>query len=153
MSKHFRIRVYSEEALAAFAVDEAYGTVPTRSFGYVDGAANTAEENSPGPPQAHFVRITNIHWRLNPANAVTYDLYLYATIDGAVNTYQLESDKFFDSEREVVADCADDVEYLYECDRVTHLCNGGLIYYVINWSAAPGDTTGYIEVCGERDAP
>ena len=150
MGKFFRIRIYKEGAFAAFATDEAYGTVPTRSFGFVDGAANTLEENSPGPPNSHFVRITNVHHRLNPTNAVTYDLYLYGAADGGANSYELESDKFYDS-NEVIADCVDDTEYLYECDRTAFLGTGGLIYYVIDWSAAPGDTTGFIEVCGERD--
>ena len=151
MSKFFRIRVYSEEALAAFAVDEAYGTVPTRSFGYVSAALTTLDANAPGPYRTAACRITNVHFRLNPTNAVTYDLYLYGSADGAVNTYQLESDKFFDS-NEILANMADDIEYLREVDRVAWLDDPARIWYVIDWSAAPGDTTGYIEVCGERDA-
>ena len=150
MGKFFRISIYKEAAFADFATDEAEGTVPTRSFGFIDTADNTLENNSPGPYQTRFIRVTNVHHRLNPANAVTYDLYLYATVDGAANSMQLMMDKFYDS-NEHTPNCADDTEYLYECDRVAHLCNPALIYYVIDWSAAPGDTTGFIEVCGERD--
>ena len=106
----------------------------------------------PGPIGEKFARVTNIHFRLVPTNAVTYQIYLYSDNLGAANSGQLEMNKFFDSVAEIGAACAADTEYLREVDRTVYLSNVlGDLFYVITWSGAPGATAGYIEVCGERD--
>ena len=140
MGKFFKARLASG-VLAALAVDEAYGTEPTRSF-------RAMSYTAPGPIHTGFVRVTDIKHRLLPTNAVTYELYLYSGLGN--QWYLLEPNKFSDS-TEYVAACVADVEYHREVDRVIYLEEPGTIYYVINWSAAPGNTSGYIQVCGERD--
>ena len=144
MGKFFRYRVVSEAAYANFAVDQAYGIAPTRDMG-----GSTVDLEAIGPVSIGFARITNIHFKLVPTNAVTYNLYLYQNSGGA--GVQVESNKFFDSVSEIGANIVGNVEYLREVDRTVYIEFPGYVWYIIDWSAAPGDTTGYIEVCGERD--
>ena len=150
MGKFFRIRIFGEAALGAFATDEAYGSVPTRTLGFTDGVVSTLSHGAPGPGHTGFVRVTNVHHSLTPTNAVTYRLYIYSSNDGAANSRELESDKIYDSTEHAV-NCIAATEYLREVDRTTFLTDHGTLHYVIDWSAAPGNTAGYIEVCGERD--
>ena len=87
--------------------------------------------------------IRRIHYRLNPTNAVTYTLRLYAK--AVAPNYQSGMSKLYDSG----AAKADDTEYDVAVEIPFILLVKGKLYYAIEWSAAPGDTTGYIEVMGE----
>ena len=125
-----------------------------------DGAANYFETDQPigTTPTLFFVltpstvrrfRLTSVRFYMNPANAVTYELYLLeaATADDVYNL----SDVVFDSD----ALKADSVAYSYTGSNSTklptdvYLHSPPYLYYMIDWSAAPGDTSGYIEVRGE----
>jgi len=92
--------------------------------------------------------LKRVHWRLNPSNAVTYQLYLFS--DAVADNYGSEMAKIFDS-TDVVALGADDTEYDAEVTTPFKLASPGKIYYLITWSGAPGDTLGYIEASGERE--
>jgi hypothetical protein len=90
--------------------------------------------------------IKRIHYRLNPTAAVTYILRLWRGSRAA--DYESNSLMLYESP----ALQADDTDY----DRVADLeipfvlqAPGG-IYYSIEWTGAPGNTTGFIDVTGEK---
>ena len=98
------------------------------------------------------VRINSIRFYLNPTNAVTYQLHLLKhDTDPAGATPELaRSDMIYDSgvgmikgeEYFVIAGGTLPIE--------THLGDTAKLYYMIDWSAAPGDTTGFIVVAGDK---
>jgi len=92
-------------------------------------------------------RVKRIHFQLKPTNAVTYTLRLYSyNIDGTTNPYELNSCLIFESS----SLRASDVEYdLNELDIPFMLASEDTMYYAIEWSGAPGDTLGFIQVSGE----
>jgi len=123
-----------------------------------DGAVNTFETSqiktdTPTLMLATFRRpldlksgkILRFHYRLNPTNAVTYTLRIYDSNIAA--DYESNLHQIYESP----AARADDTEY----DVLTlpipfTLGVVGLMYYAIQWSAAPGVTAGFIEVSGEK---
>lgn len=150
MGKHFRLGAYTETDLAAFNTSAAYGSVPVFNFGVYPTPVRVSV---PGPIGEKFARVRNIHFKLVPTNAVTFQLYLYSDNLGAANSQQLEMNKFYDSVRDVpIAQCVANTEYHMDCDRTVYLSSDfGNVYFVLVWSGAPGATAGYIEVSGERD--
>lgn len=99
------------------------------------------------PPTLIEGIIKRVHYRLNPTNAVTYTLRLYA---GA------QADNYASNLRllyESPALQADDVDY---DDGLPNNPNGipfrlatqGKIYFAIEWTGAPGTTSGFIQVEG-----
>jgi len=91
-------------------------------------------------------KINRVHWRLNPTNAVTYDLYIFG--DALAADYASQAEKLFDS-NDVVADCADDTEYdATGLDIPFRLRTPGEWWYNTDWSGAPGNTTGYLCIEG-----
>ena len=102
-------------------------------------------------------RLITVRWYMNPTNAVTYDLYLF---DGAYAD-DLESNMhlIFDS-NDTIANCADSVTYqqtnMNRVFRLTwvnaNITTKSRMYYLIDWSGAPGDTSGFISVEGERES-
>ena len=144
MGKFFKVGIFKEATWVGFSTSAAYGTVPVYSV-----QALSAE--IPGPVKAGFSRVTDVHFRLNPTNAVTYRIYMYSDNNGIADSMELELSKFYDS-TEHIANCVGDTEYLREVDRTIYRSNVfGRVYFVITWSASPGNTTGYISVEGERD--
>ena len=91
--------------------------------------------------------ITRIHFRLNPANAVTYTLRLWRkAVNGGATPYTENLEMLF----ETVAGLADDSDYDYtELNIPFRLYESGKMYYSIEWSAASGNVAGFIEVSGE----
>jgi hypothetical protein len=89
--------------------------------------------------------INRIHYRLNPTNAVTYILRLWwgsVAPDYASNIRLLY---------ESPALQADDTDYdRADLEIPFILCEPGLLYYSIEWTGAPGNTTGFIDVSGEK---
>ena len=89
--------------------------------------------------------INRIHYRLNPTNAATYTLRLWRA--SVANAYELNLSMLYESP----AAQADDTDYdRGELNIPVFLSTLGLIYYSIEWSAAPGNTTGFIDVSGEK---
>lgn len=104
-------------------------------------------------------KLTEVKFYMNPTNAVTYRLYLLEgpTADDVTQA----SDVVFDSG----AAKADSTEYIYRegCTGswaglttvdgtlpiIVDLHIAGRLYYMVDWSGAPGDTPGYIKCRGK----
>jgi len=119
-----------------FETDQAMGTTPTLSF--------------VGAPAAENIMIHEIRHQLTPTNAVTYQLYLLEA--ATADDQQQEAEIIFDSGSGQVSGA------IYKqvaggspakLPTLAKLTTAGTIYYMVDWSAAPGDTTGYIKVYGE----
>jgi hypothetical protein len=83
---------------------------------------------------------------LNPTAAVTYRLIIWdAAINGAVTPYLQEESVIY----EMDFDAADDIAYTIIMNRPIQLNVAGQIWYSIDWSAAPENTMGCIELQGE----
>lgn len=128
---------------------------------YVVSLANIFEDDEPldaalpthfmtGNPLAVHIKIHTIKYQMTPTNAVTYQLYL---LEGATaEAEQQEAEVIFDSGPLQAAGGV----YLWvaggapaELPVMARLTAAGIIWYKIDWSAAPGDTDGYIRVYGE----
>lgn len=87
-------------------------------------------------------RVTRISYRLNPTNAVTYQLII---LEGsAAGNYTQAAKQIYRSATLL----ADDTAYQDYSERAFLLDTAGTMYYIIDWTAAPGNTTGYIVVEG-----
>ena len=152
--KTFVYRVFNETGASdPFTSDIAYGDVPTDAVGPAGWFGNLASNVTGGPFHVSMGVITRVHWRLKPANAVTYRLSVWENdyTAGGAGSYELEMGKLFDS-NEVVANCVKDVEYdAHELVRPFMLKRPGAFFFACDWSAAPGEIQGYLTVSGERD--
>ena len=93
------------------------------------------------------VVIDRIHVNLNPTNAVVPNLYLFAGADA--DNLTSESLMIFSSLDYVPNGLVDATEYDF-VDLVipATLATAGRIYYLLDWTGAPGDTLGYLKVFG-----
>jgi hypothetical protein len=95
-------------------------------------------------PQIKSGIINRVHYRLNPTNAVTYTLRLWdATV---LNPYELNMHMLYESP----AAQADDTDYDREVTIPFLFAIAGKLFYSIEWTGAPGNTTGFISVEGEK---
>lgn len=88
--------------------------------------------------------IQRIHYRLNPTNAVTYILRLWRATTAA--DYQSNVNMLYESPPLQ----ADDTDYDREVQIPFWLWTPGNFYYSIEWTGAPGNTTGFITVTGVK---
>jgi len=88
-------------------------------------------------------RFLTVTYSLTPTNAVTYQLFL-AGWANADNVLQASQTIYASA-----AGKASGTFYQYEIDVVIDLITPGVIYYAIDWSGAPGNTSGFIWVSGE----
>ena len=89
-------------------------------------------------------KILRIHYRLNPTNAVTYTLRFWRW--AVANDY--ESNLYLLWESPPLQ--ADDLDYdRAELNIPFFLCENGKMYFSIEWTGAPGVTSGFISVEGE----
>jgi hypothetical protein len=125
-----------------------------------DGVLNTFEvdQDKITPPtllldlfQTHPTMVTGIikriHYRLNPTNAVTFTLRLWRATKA--NPYELNLAMLYESPAAQV----DDTDYDRNGDEIDipfSLETPGQLYFSIDWSGAPGNTTGFISVEGEK---
>jgi hypothetical protein len=144
----FREEMFYEVTNANFTTDTAAEATPTRRIGV-----------SPGNHGATYFRggtLEYVEIRLNPANPVTYTFQLFEGNGLAHGGYELQSECLFRSWDNPVTDvaaCADDTRYGWHGLRIPfHLTSAGNFWFNIDWSAAPGDTTGYIVIGGMREA-
>jgi hypothetical protein len=87
--------------------------------------------------------IHRIHFRLNPTNAVTYTLRIWQAAIAA--DYESNMNMLYESP----AARADDTDYdVAELVIPFILANTGMIYYSVEWTGAPGITTGFLAVSG-----
>ena len=91
--------------------------------------------------------VDRIHVRLTPTNVVTYNLYLFA--DAQADDVTSEGLKVFDSTDYFPAGMTQGTEYdLVALNIPAILATGGKLFYLIDWSGAPGTTPGYLKVFG-----
>lgn len=149
--RHFRLRHYVDDTTDANFIRDGNLDDQPNADSYVELTGSCV-----GPEHVHRGTITRIHLRLIPTNAVTFQIAFYGCRDGAAGTNQLESDKLFDSTWQVGGSpdpLVADTEYVWDCLCTPFcLCALSRIYYNIAWSAAPGNTVGYISVEGRREA-
>lgn len=89
-------------------------------------------------------RIHRIHYRINPTNAVTYTLRIWSGSVAAA--YGLNMRMLYESP----ALQADDTDYdRAELDIPFVLIGAGAVFYSLEWTGAPGVTSGFITVEGE----
>jgi len=130
------IEEYTSGADNFFETDEAMGDLPTLSF--------------VGAPAVLHLRIHTIKFQISPTAAETYQLYLLER--ASANDEQQESDIIFDSGAGMVGGT------IYtqvpggspaKLPIDVKLDDLGEIWYMTDWSGAPGASTGYIKVYGE----
>lgn len=130
---------------AALGVDQAMGTTPTLSI--------TLTSTMPNKAVGKFL-LEDVHYYLNPTNAVTYTLYLLEATNA--DDTESSSDVVFES----ATGQADSTRYLhrqggfvttasYKLPCIVELETPNTLYYMIDWSGAPGSITGYIKVRGQ----
>lgn len=109
-----------------------------------------------GPESLFRGIIKEIAVHLTSTNAVTYQLAIYQCIDGANNSYELESDRLFYSPNQPGGSpdpLANDTHYVWKCLCTPFVLDDvAFFYFNINWSAAPGRVNGFIEIEGRREA-
>jgi len=134
-----------------FETDQALGDTPTLSL------TITAPT---GIPVKRFL-LEEVCYYMDPTNGVTYQLLLLeaATAD---NVEQLQDLVFFSPAAQADAVCykynnlgycadvasttAEVLQYKLPC--VVELTDTNKLYYMLDWSGAPGDTKGFIKVRG-----
>jgi hypothetical protein len=96
-------------------------------------------------PQMKTGKILRIHFRMKPTNvAETYTLRLWRAALGP--DYASNACMLYES----APLRADDVDYdIGELNIPFWLYTPGFLYYSIEWTGAPGNTSGFIEVTGE----
>ena len=144
----FKICVFYEATHARLSTDTATDAKPTLTIGMTNG------DEGAGPWRMGVLKTVGV--RLNPTNAVTYTIEFYQDDSGATSSYQLRADCLFKSHDNAIADiaaAADDTEYVWhDINRYFYLTDIGDFFMGIDWSAAPGDTTGMVVLEGEREA-
>lgn len=124
----FKAYIVATAAGGALETDEALTATATRTLTM--------------PSWVRSGKITRISYMLNPTAAVTYQL---AVLEGS------NADDNEQQSREVyrsAALLADSTVYNDYSERAFILDTAGTIYYIIDWSGAPGNTVGYIVVEG-----
>jgi len=132
-----------------FETDQALGTTPTLSISVV---------TSTGQPVKKFL-LEEVQYYMNQTNAVTYQLYLLE--DSSADDVQQYTDLVFFSPAAqaditmysyrtsgLQAGIAGAEAAQYKLPRIVELATAGTLYYMIDWSGAPGDTLGYIKIKG-----
>lgn len=87
--------------------------------------------------------LKRVHYRLNPTNAETYTLRIWSGADA--DDYASNLKLLYESPAAQV----DDEDYDEEVNVPFVLAATGWIYFSIDWTGAPGNCPGFIEVSGE----
>lgn len=134
-----------------FTTDQSWGATPTLSMTVTSSLPNVAVKK---------FRLEQVQYQLNPTNTVTYELFLLEASNA--DNYESASDLVFDSGSAQ----ADDKKYIhvqggysedgasgstkqgFKLPIIVELEEEGKLYYMINWSAAPATTLGFIKVRG-----
>jgi len=129
---------YASSASNYFETDQALGDTPTLTL---DGMV---------PNWAQKFRIDTLKFQITPTNAVTYQLYLLE--DAQAVDERSESDVIFDSGAGMVGG----THYIVvpgglpvKLPITVFLATAATLYYMVDWSAAPGDSIGYIKALGQ----
>lgn len=140
---------FQEVLFKAWISDDSTSDVFEDDQAHADGNVQTHYVNI-SPPWAKAVRITKVHFMMNPTAAETYQLYLYERATAVALTQQM--DLIYTSG----AGMADSVEYIetggasakVPVDAFLHQNYPSTIYFLLDWTGAPGATTGFIELRG-----
>jgi len=132
-----------------FETDQAVTDTPTL---LMDISTSTGEDVS-------RFEMTSIKFMINPTNAVTYQLFLLE--DAQATDPVSASHIIFDSAAAMV----DSTVYEYRegvtgslpglttvdgtLPHIVNLVTANTMYYMLDWSGAPGDTLGYIKIRGK----
>lgn len=133
-----------------FETDQALTTKPTLSM---------TVSSSTGERVKKFL-LEDVQYMMNPTAVETYQLYLLE--DTTADDVQQTTDIAFWSP----AAQADSVNYRYnsagyqaatgtaevaqyKLPRIVELATPGKLYYMLDWSGAPGDTSGFIKIRGK----
>ena len=121
-----------------FETDQSITDTPTLTFTVANHDGDSLQR----------IKVTEVEYYMNPANSVTYQLYLFedAKADNVESLFHLVYDS--GSAR------ADDTVYIDlpasgKTPFYVNMATLNTMYYLINWSGAPGDTKGYIRIRGE----
>ncbi len=129
------IEEYASGGSNYFETDQAMGTTPTLAF--------------VGSPLARHLLIHTIKYSITPANAVTYQLYLLER--KSADDQEQKADIFFDSGNLQVSGTPYCVVAGGSPSKLPILVNLetiGEIIYMVDWTAAPGNSKGYIRIYG-----
>lgn len=128
-------KIDSDGSSGYFTTDQPLGTQPTLSMTLT-------------PSTAKRFMLESVRFYMNPTAAVTYQLLLSER--SSSDTVTSYGDIVFDSG----AGMADDTIYIVSRgDKLPHLVvlsTAATLYYQIDWSGAPGDTSGYILIRGRN---
>ena len=135
-----RGKYIAQSADAKLATDIAIGAMPIT---WLDLKPIDSEENK----IVKNFRLTSVKYYLVSTNAVTYELSLYE--EAVVGTYDARAACVFESGSGKAASILYHTIGANMLPVDVHLAELGKLYFGINWSAAPGDTTGFIQIRGE----
>ena len=123
-----------------------------------DGADNLFETDQPLEttptltitlsPECGKFELCEVSHYMNPANAVTYQLYLFE--DASADNVQTRHDMIYNSGANMAKGTIyKEMPNQDQLPAIVNCATPGTIYYMIDWSAAPGNTPGYIVVRGK----
>ena len=122
-----------------FETDEAMGATPTLYMSLV-------------PSDVERFVLDEISYRMEAANAVTFQLYLLE--DASADDLTQLSDVIFDSgaaqARNTTYNISPTGAHTTLVPRNVKLATAGKLYYMIDWSGAPGNTPGFIYIKGRK---
>jgi len=116
-----------------FETDQALGATPTL---YIPLTPSDVK---------NFV-LESVRFYMNPTNAVTYQLYLLE--DAQADDVTSYGNVVFDSGSGKAADTIYITARGDKLPMLAKLATAGRLYYMIDWSGAPGNTPGFIEIRG-----
>jgi hypothetical protein len=132
-----------------FETDQAITDTPTLSIVITDNMGNR--------PRAMLLE--EVTFYMNPTNAETYQLYLMqGATAGDLETFTdivfwspaAQADSVFYSYHAsgYQATVSTDEVASYKLPRVVEFASPGILYYMLDWSGAPGVTPGFIKIKG-----
>jgi len=130
------IEEYVSGAPGYFETDQAWGTLPTLSF--------------VGDPAVLHIRIHTIKHQFTPDAAQTYKLWLLeraSDVDEQSEADNINASEDAAAAGEIVCGVPGGSPAKLPVDA--KLGTAGEIFYMIDWSAPPGNSSGYIKVYGE----
>jgi len=99
-------------------------------------------------PTVKYLEITDILFRFEAANGVTFQLYLLS--DAQATALTRRSNVVYDSGSGKVRDTDYHETPNGRTPTVVKLATAGRLYYMIDWSAVPGITSGFLVIRGRR---
>ncbi len=130
----------AQSADAKLATDIAIGEMPVT---WLELKPADVEENR----AVKNFKLNSVKYYLVPSNAVTYELSLYE--EAVSGTYNARAACVFESGSGKAASTLYQDVGANMLPVDVHLSDIGKLHFGINWSAAPGDTTGFVQVRGE----